>query len=164
MSGSTCTVPTAIPRRAKTTLRALLVIALTFLPALGFAADTGQSKTASGLTVYLGMMPAAIIGGHPKGHAEAQAHGGPPRGQHAYHVVLAIFDAASGARIENVKVTARVSGLGLAGPRKSLEPMRIADTTTYGNYFDLPGKGPYRIDVEIEQAQRTVKFEFRYEH
>ena len=35
--------------------------------------------------------------------------------------------------------------LGLAGVRTPVEPMVIADTVTYGNYFDLPGEGRYRM-------------------
>ncbi len=146
-------------------LSALLIgLALAFAPGVGTAADQGQGKTVSGLTVYLGMVPAAIVRGHPSRHPEAQAHDGPPRGQHVYHVVVAIFDATSGARVEDAKVSARVSSLGLAGPRRPLEAMRIADTITYGNYFNLPGKGLYHIDVEIERARGAVRFEFSYPH
>jgi hypothetical protein len=42
--------------------------------------------------------------------------------------------------------------------------MVIADTLTYGNYFTLPGKGPYRIVLEIERAQVTTTAVFEYEH
>jgi hypothetical protein len=143
---------------------AILALALSLLSPDVFAGDAGQIRTASGLTIYLGTIPAEIIRGHPKTHPEAQAHGGPPRGAHARHLMVAIFDAGSGARVENAKVYARVSALGLAGARKALEPMRIADTVTYGNYFDLPDKGRYRIDVEIEWSHGTAKVDFVYEH
>ena len=58
----------------------------------------------------------------------------------------------------------RVSGLGLVGSYKTLEPMKIADTITYGNYFELPGVDKYRIDLDVERPQGTVKFEFTYAH
>lgn len=142
----------------------IAVLALAFAPTPAFAADHEHTKTASGLTVYVGMVPAQIVRGHPGRHPEAQAHGGPPRGEHVYHLIIAVFDAASGARVEDAKVSARVSGLGLAGPHRGLEPMKIADTVTYGNYFNLPGRGRYRIDVDVERSPGPVSFEFAYDH
>lgn len=144
--------------------RGFLVIAIALVPFWAIGGDLGQSKSAQGLTVYLGIVPTEIIRGHPSAHTEATAHGGPPRGQHEYHIMVAVFDTTSGARIENAKIAARVSSLGLAGPRKALEPMPIADTVTYGNYFDLPGRGRYRIDVEIDRPQGRARFEFSYSH
>ena len=35
-------------------------------------------KTAGGLAVYLGVVPAEIVKGHPPGHTEGAMHGGPP--------------------------------------------------------------------------------------
>lgn len=73
--------------------------------------EGGQSETAGGLTVYLGVVPAEIVKGeHPSG---PQVHGGVPRGAHEYHVVVAVFDAASNARVTDAMVTAKVSAVGL---------------------------------------------------
>lgn len=128
------------------------------------AVDTGQTKSVDGLTVYFGVIPAEIIRGHPPGHPERSAHGGPPSGRHSYHVIVAIFDAATGARVTDAKVSAQVASLGLSGPTRELEPMTIADTVTYGNYFTLPSRGPYRILIEIARAQRVTKMTFDYDH
>lgn len=152
--------PLDVVRRGAT----VLALSLASVPMSGLAADQGQSKTAEGLAVYLGVMPAEIVKGHPRQHPEAQAHGGPPSGEHAYHFVVAVFDVASGARIEDAKVTARVSSLGLTGPQRSLDPMKIADTVTYGNYFNLPGRGPYRVEVQIGRPRVTAKVTFDYVH
>lgn len=138
-------------------------IAVMFVSLAAPAMDIGQTKTVNGLTVDIGVIPAEIVKGHPKEHPEASAHGGPPLGQYEYHLVVAVFDAASGARITDAKVEARVSSLGLVGPRKTLEQMAIAGTITYGNYFDLPEKGPYTIDIEIERPASRVRMEFTYE-
>jgi hypothetical protein len=137
--------------------------AILFVSLTASAMDIGQTKTVNGLTVDIGVIPAEIMKGHPKGHPEASAHGGPPTGQHEYHLVVAVFDAASGARITDAKVQARVSSLGLVGPQKPLEAMAIAGTITYGNYFDLPEKGRYTIDIEIERPAGRVRMEFMYE-
>jgi hypothetical protein len=116
--------------------------------------------------VYLGVLPAAMIQGHPGGHPEETMHGGMPRGRHAYHVVAAVFDAATGERVEDAVVEARAAEPGLAGVTRRLEPMLIADTVTYGNYFQLSGDGPYRIDLSITRPglATPIIVEFTYEH
>ena len=141
-----------------------LLFVLLVIASAAHAVDTGQTKSADGLTVYLGVIPAEIIRGHPPGRPERLAHGGPHGGRHSYHVVVAIFDAATGARVTDAKVSAQVASLGLGGPTRELEPMTIADTVTYGNYFSLPGKGPYRIHIAIERAQKVTKMTFDYDH
>ena len=117
-------------------------------------------RTAGGLGVYLGVMPAELVKGQPV------MHGGVPAGRHEDHVVVAIFDAASGARVSDATVTARVSGLGLSGSEKTLEPMNIADTVTYGGFFNLPGADLYTIRVTVRRtpSQQPVVLDFRYDH
>jgi hypothetical protein len=62
-------------------------------------------------------------------------------------------------------VTAKVSGLGLSGSTKKLEPMQIADTTTYGGFFDLPGFDIYAVNLTVERGTaRTAVLQFRYDH
>lgn len=126
------------------------------------AAEAGDSKTAGGLTVYLGIVPAEIVKGqHPAG---PQVHGGVPKGSHEFHVVAAVFDAASNARITDATVTAKVSGLGLSGPQKTLEPMKIADTLTYGAFFNLSAD-LYTIKLTVQRpGSQTVAFDFKYDH
>ena len=100
----------------------------------------GESKTSGGLTVYLGVVPAEIVKGPSPHSAEQPMHGRIPRGPHEYHVVAAVFDAATGARVSDASVTARVSGLGLSGPSKKLEAMEITGARSYGAFFNLPGR------------------------
>ena len=124
------------------------------------------TRTAGGLTVYLGVVPAEIIRGHPSAHPERKMHGGPPRGPHQYHVIAAIFDAASGTRISDATVMAKISGLGLSGPETTLEPMKIADTTTYGTFVYLPGTDLYTITLTIQRpgSMQPVVLDFKYDH
>ena len=116
------------------------------------AAEDPLFKTADGLTVYIGIIPAEIAKGHPSEHAEKTMHGGVPKGGHEYHVVAAIFDAATGARVSDASVTAQVSGLGLSGATKKLETMEIANTVSYGAFFDLPGL--YTIALTIQRPSQ----------
>src|SRR5262245_35207369 len=123
------------------------------LTGVATAAETDLSKTAGGVTVYLGIVPAEIVKGLPSSSTtERSMHGRTPRGPHEYHVVAAVFDAASGARVSNAVVTAEVSGLGLSGAKKTLEPMQISGTTTYGGFFDLPGFDLYTVKLTVERS------------
>ena len=142
------------------TLVGLLAAWLIWSPAI--AAEIGKAKTASGLTVYIGVVPAEIVKGqHPAG---PQVHGRVPKGAHEYHVVAAVFDTASNARVTDATVKAKVSGLGLSGPEKALEPMKIADTVTYGAFFNLV-PDLYTIKLTVERlGGRPVSLEFKYDH
>ena len=136
------------------------------LTGVATAADTDLSKTAGGVTVYLGVVPAEIVKGLPSGSTtERPMHGRTPKGPHEYHVVAAVFDAASGARVSDVVVTAEVSGLGLSGTKKKLEPMQISGTTTYGGFFDLPGFDLYTVKLTVDgSGARPAALQFKYDH
>jgi hypothetical protein len=144
--------------------RAVLALALAWIPVAALAIDTGQTKTVDGLTIYIGAIPAEIVKGHPESHTETAMHDGAPSGPHEYHLVVALFDAKTGTRISDATMFARVSSLGLVGPRKALEPMKIEDTITYGNYFNLPDRGLYTIDLEIKRPTGRISVSFSYEH
>jgi len=144
-----------------------MVLCLSLVPLNKVAtAEDASYKAAQGLAVYLGVVPAEIVKGHPSGHAERAMHGGTPPGRHQYHIVAAVFDAATGARVSNASVTAKVSGLGLSGSAKKLEPMEIAGTTTYGEFFNLPGSDLYTIGLTIQRdgVSRAVVLDFKYDH
>lgn len=115
----------------------------------GTASHAADYRTVDGYAIYLGVIPAAIAQGHPPEHPERKMHGGVPRGRNHHHVMVAVFDAATGARIEDAVVTAAVGEPGLAPVRKRLEPMQIAGAMSYGNYFALSPPGPYRIEVHM---------------
>jgi hypothetical protein len=141
----------------------LLLLAVVLAPPAALGQDY---RTADGLTVYLGVLPAAMVAGRHEAHPGEEAmHDGVPRGRHAFHIVAAVFDAESGEQIHDARVEARVPPFGLAGIRRPLEPMKIGETVTYGNYFTLRG-GPYRIELSIDRpdALPVVTVDFTYEH
>ena len=135
------------------------------LPAFGGVIDGVQ--TVQGLKVYLGSVPAAIVRAHSSGHAEAQMHGGVPApGQHAVHLVVAVFDAATGARLTKIKVVADIFEVG--GKRWSimLRPMTIEGALTFGGYAAFGLADDYRINVRVTRtspSQLTVA-KFTYAH
>lgn len=151
----------------KTLLRAALAGITALLLTGAFAADTATHKVVHGVAIYLGVLPAEMILGHPKPHTEAEMHGGVPTGEHQYHVLVSLFDAASGKRISGAKVSARVREIGLAGTQKKLEPMLIAGTVSYGNYFSMPATtNSYRIQmwIELPGVANVIEAEFEYQH
>lgn len=159
---------TRVARRpfAGTLLFALCAAALSWAYPGSSAAQPEGSRTVGGLSVYLGVLPAAMVQRQPMSGPGMPKHGGAPPGAHVYHVTVAVFDAENGQRLENLDVRARVSGVGLSGPEKVLLPMTIADTVTYGNYFILPPNDTYRIQVEIRRPGQAepVRTDFVYEH
>jgi len=140
----------------------LLALALIWNPAI--AAEAGETKSAGGLTVYLGVVPSELIKDPSPYSAERPIHGGPPHGRHEHHIVVAVFDSATNTRITDAVVTAKVSGLGLSGFQKQLEPMKIADTITYGTFFNLP-TDLYTIKLTVQRpGSQPVALDFKYDH
>lgn len=128
------------------------------------AADTDRYKVVDGVAIYLGLMPAEMVLGHPRQFPEKEMHGGIPQGKDRYHVMIALFDDATGKRIGSAQVIATVSETGSAGQRKALELMNIHNTKTYGNWFILSGHGPYRINLEIAGVRGKGRIETGFEY
>jgi hypothetical protein len=130
------------------------------------AAADGLYQSASGVEAYIGVVPAEITKGHEPTQPQGPMHGGVRDGGYQYHLVAAVFDASSGERITDAAVTAQISGLGLAGPSKALEPMTIAGSITYGAYFNLPSRDLYTIVLAINRpaAGQPITLKFAYDH
>lgn len=134
-------------------------------------AQTVQPLRADSIEIFYGVIPAQIILGHPEGHAERKMHGGTPTWGEQYHLIVTLFEQDSGKRISDAEVKATVfnmrsPGKRVGGPQKRLEPMQFAGTQSYGNYFNMPGPAPYRIELEIRRAgardQIKIPIEFRH--
>ncbi|GMQ88427.1 MAG: hypothetical protein BMS9Abin08_1671 [Gammaproteobacteria bacterium] len=155
-------------RSVKTSLKAaLMLIGVAIFNPLAVAADAPESfQVVDGIAIYLGVMPAQIIQGHPDEHLEHKMHGGIPTKGHRDHVVVALFDNATGKRIENAEVMGSVMEIGSGSKKKKLEPMKIAGTITYGNYFDMPDNNIYHIKVHIHLPgiKDVVEAQFTHQH
>lgn len=125
----------------------LLALALA-APARGDTAEDPGMRQVGGMTVYLGVMPAAMARHHGGGPNEAKMHGGGRGVPGEHHVTVALYDSLTGERISAARVTARIVGAP-ADAARALEPMAIAGTITYGNYLLMPRPGTYEIRVEI---------------
>ena len=148
-----------------------LAIVLGALSGISIAADTGQRHVVNGVAISLGVLPAEMVFGQPKGHHEADMHQGAPGWGEQYHVMVSLFDhqnwmPITGAEVRATVSDARTPGQRAPGPRKQLGPMTITGGTAYGNYFNMPGIGPYRIDLEIRRpgTQQPIESGFEYRH
>ena len=152
--------------RARFATTILLIGALATVPTISAAASASEHRVVNGISIYLGIVPAEIVHGQPGQFPESDMHGGPSGGEHTYHLMIALFDSKTGARISNAQVGASVSEINHPGHQRKLEPMLIAGTIAYGNYFDLPGSGPYRIVVQIRHPSqpRVIEAEFLFKH
>ena len=144
------------------------VLVATVVAACSSAPESPASdgvRSAGGLVVYLGIVPAALIRGHEAGTIGAM-HGNPDSTTQSHHVMVAVFDATSGARITASRVTATLRPADGATSSKLLEPMTINNALTYGNYFTLPDDGTLSsLEVRIERPQApaiVVTFSFRH--
>lgn len=128
------------------------------------AAHPDLYQVVDNIAIYIGLMPAAIVAGHPRSHAETTMHGGVPRGKHRTHLVVAAFDASTTERITDATVYATVVELGGGMRRTPLAQMTIGDVVTYGDYIHLPDEGYYRIKIEIILADSKKKVEAVFTH
>lgn len=126
------------------------------------AAESSYRQVVDGIAIYFGIVPAQLVRGHPPAHPEGQMHGGAPVGEN--HIMVALFEEKTGRRLDRVEVSATITGPGRFKLEKKLEPMVIAGTTSYGNYFYMPGLGPYRLALRIRppDAAREIRASFTW--
>ncbi|MEW6703625.1 MAG: hypothetical protein AB1430_02090 [Pseudomonadota bacterium] len=128
-------------------LSAVLIWAL----ALGSAMAQARQER-EGIVLYWGLVPAAVV---EEKHATAEMHGGPRGTGWTHHLVVALYDAKSGRRIEDAVVRARLREVGIveASP-KYLLPMKINEELTYGQYFGTAKDGPYDFRLWVDLPGR----------
>ena len=133
----------------------IMLIGLVLTSGVVWAFEGDTHKKVGGMDVYIGMIPAEVIQGRnlPK---ESKMHGGALQGRGRYHLVVALFDTKTGARISDTQITANIAELGLGGSTKILERMKVNDVVTFGNYFALPENRPYRIRLTLEVPDKAV--------
>ncbi len=146
-------------------LSLMVLLALAAAAAAARADIANQKEVVQGMAFYLGIVPSELVRGDPSGHGERDMHGGAPApGQ--FYVRVAIFDAASGKRITDARVTARVESRGVSGKDRALEPMLIVDALAYGNFFAIPAKGPFAVVLHVSRPGllRPVQVRFAHSH
>ena len=133
------------------------------------AQEPEHGHSVAGISIYFGCIPSEIISGqYGPGSSEHQMHGGVPNGAHYHHVMVALFDDATGQRIIDAKIIARISmptDPTIIPDEKALEPMVVSGAPAFGQYFKMPGKGTYQIKLTINIPNRAViTTTFTHEH
>jgi len=148
---------------------ALLLAAAIAGAAPADAAVVNSAQTVDSTIIYLGIVPAALTRSHPGDVAGTIMHGGTAdRSIHNVHVMVAVFDRSTGARIGNATVRARF--LGERGRKWSLmlKPMTVNGALTYGGYTNLGTDEQPSVSVDVLRQfagkPRTVTARFEYRH
>lgn len=131
-------------------------------------ADLPRNKqTVGGMTIELGVMPAERVKGHATVAGDPNAmHGGTAPNSNSNHIVVALFDAKTGARITDAQIRAGVGNRWYSHePDRLMEIMEISGTTSYGNFFSMRDAGIWRIHLVISRPgmARPVEADFGYE-
>lgn len=140
---------------------ALFTCALVVFSSATSAEHWGRTQTVNGLDIYLGVVSAKVLRQDPDrypDHEQAKL----PSGKDMYHVMLALFDKTSGARITDAVVEARVAPLAFGGPTRPLNPILVAGVLTYCNYFRISPSDTTVIQAEIRRpgVARVVRARF----
>lgn len=127
-----------------------------------------DTQTIDGMSIYIGIIPAELVRGDSTESGDPNAlHGGTPKNSSSHHLVVALFDAKTGARIADARIKAGVGDRSYNHePDTVLEPMQINGTITYGAFFLMQGAGPWRIHLDIQRPgiARSSEADFGYEH
>ncbi len=126
------------------------------------AAPAQERVERDGIVLYWGLVPSALVS---QQHAQEELHGGrPPGGGKLNHLVVALFEAKSGVRVDNAVVRAQQSEPGIVDtPPKYLVPMSVNGQASYGQVFGMVYQGPYRFRVYVQLPQRTQELQFDFQ-
>ncbi len=149
----------AVLRRLVEILRLPALFALALLPLLSQPTLAQQRAERDGVVLYWGLVPAAIVS---EKHALEDMHGVVPKdGGQVHHLVIALFNAADGRRIDDAVVRAQLSEIGIAdAPPKFLTPMPIHGQASFGQLFSVAKAGPYRFRIWVKLPNRAEDIEF----
>lgn len=147
----------------------LMMAGLTFGLALQpvSAKDDAFHVESRSYRVYLGIVPVSLLNKNPDlVDQDRQLHGGiaqlPATMQ---HVMVAVFRKDNNARVLDATVIAKVSRSKIFsrdGNEKPLEKMITSGAVAYANFFDMPERGDYRIDVNIFESHKTGSEKVRF--
>jgi cytochrome c5 len=125
------------------------------------AASDPRHKLVEGTDIYLGVLPAEAMRTRHSG-ADSKMQREIPSGKGYYHVSVVLRDSSTKAEIKDAQVEARVANL-MTGETRKLEAASINNTVTYGNYFQLPGKDPYTVTLQIRKPGAVRAIEARFD-
>ena len=117
------------------------------------AAREPNHRRVGDVELYLGITPAA----------SAAVNQPRPSGPGYYYVNLTLRDAASGTYIKDAQVNARAANAVSGGDTKSLAPVALAESASYGNFFRMQGQEAYVITVHVRRPGAAQAIEARFD-
>lgn len=126
------------------------------------AASDASHKRVEDMDVYLGMLPAESLRTRHAGSDAGKLYGGIPSGSGYFLVSVTLRDVNTKTEIKDAQIEARVANL-LNGETRKLEVATINNGVSYGNYFQMPGKDPYTITLQIRKPGAARAIEARFD-
>ena len=129
------------------------------------SSDDSNYRIVDGVEIYLGFLPQNLITNHTDEHEESKMHGGNKGSNKTVHLIISLYDKKSGNRIEDADVKGYVMEIGRTHQTKTFEAMTINNSVTYGNYFEVPAKDIYDVQLNIQlKSGKEVKAKFSHRH
>ena len=145
--------------------RALAGVALATMALVAQAASTDQRQRNERITLYYGVVPAALAQPALAPHAPApDPHGSPRPAADTHHLVVALFDNATGKRITQANVSVRYVPPRGRAISKALVPMPLGDVLSFGTTFVIPEGRGHRFVIEVHRGDIVDRFEVEYDN
>lgn len=141
------------------------VVALAACAAAPQAGPTDQRQQNERITLYYGVVPAALSQAAQAAHPPTpDVHGAvrPPADSH--HFVVALFETPTGQRITEATVTVRHTPPRGTATTKVLEPMPLGDALSFGTTFVIAEGRNHRFSIEVRRGDRVERFEVVYDN
>lgn len=129
---------------------------------VAFAASAQQAKTANGLLINFGLMPAEQAV-HAQGHRDLHPEKFPSGSQ---HILVTVTDEKAGKRIGDADVVVEVVDPKGNAERKALLRTSAAGMPDYSELFVFGWSGDYEVRVSVFPTKdaKPVKASFRVRH
>jgi len=130
-------------------------------PAPAPSGDSTTHKLIEGIDVYLGVLPAEAMRARYAG-ADSKSQREIPSGGGYYYVSVVLRDRSTKAEIRDAQIEARVANL-MSGETRKLEAATINNSMSFGNYFQIPGRDPYTVTLQIRKPGAARAIEARFD-
>lgn len=146
------------------------VMLLAGFPGIALASDINWHAESESYQAYMGVVPVIMLKKQPYLiDRDVHLHGGlDKQDPAAQHIMVSVFRKSDNQRVLDATLIAKVKARKLLGGTeivKPLEKMLSGGAVTYGNYFTLPEKGEYKVEVDIyepnKNGKETVSFIFK---
>ncbi len=150
-------------RVSRLTTLALALLVLT--AACTKQGDPRNSQVVDGVAIYIGVVPSRVVRAHPGTRETSPMHEGVPSTGRSDHVVVALFEDATGKRIEDAQVIGSITEIDMGNDRKKFERMTTDASITYGgNIFNMPAGHDYHLKLWISRPGNKKVVEATFSH